>query len=618
LSLKGFAVAQKNFFVVVFGGIWKVWDLLCRIIINVGITLAVLLLGLAALAGGNRHATVPSTAALVVDIQGALVEQFSGDPAQRAFDRLFGQRDENPQTRLRDVITAIETAKSDHRIKALVIETDGMEAAGLESLQEVGHAIRDFKKTGKPVFALGSSYDQSQYYLASLADTVFIHPMGEVFLRGFGLYQPYFKDALDKLGVEWNVFRVGKYKSAVEPFMLDGMSPEARENYTSLVGQLWADYQNDVTAARKLPGDAIKDYSNNLDQGLAATQGDGARLALDAHLVDKIADFDQMEEAVEKVVGTENHSFRSVDFRDYVAGLDAGDFGGSRVGVIVAEGDIQNGDQPPGAIGGDSLSELIRQARYDDSIKAVVLRVDSPGGSSFASDIILREIELTQKAGKPVVISMGNLAASGGYWISMSGDAIYASPSTITGSIGAFGMLPTFQDTLAKVGVHTDGVGTTPFSDAFDVTRPMAPEVKQMFQLSIDNLYSSFVNKVAKHRHMKPEDVEAIAQGEVWTGADAKRLGLVDKFGDLQDAEAAAAKMANLGPNYSVTYIEKQPSFTDRFLMNLAENSESHVAIKLPQAALAPWYTKVMDVAKSLDVFNDPRGEYAFCFCDIR
>jgi protease IV len=384
------------------------------------------------------------------------------------------------------------------------------------------------------------------------------------------------------------------------------------------VDQLWGDYQTDVTHARKLSGSAIEAYANNLDQGLTATQGDGARLALNAHLVDKIADFDQMEEAVEKVVGTADHSFRSVDFRDYVAGLDGRSFGASRVGVIVAEGDIQDGDQPPGAIGGDSMSQLIREARYDDSIKAVVLRVDSPGGSSFASDVILHEIELTQKAGKPVVISMGNVAASGGYWISMSGDAIYASPSTITGSIGAFGMLPTFQDSLTKIGVHTDGIGTGPYSDAFDVTRPMSPEMKQMFQLSIDNLYASFVDKVAMHRHMKSEAVEAIAQGEVWTGADAKRLGLVDKFGGLEDAEAAAAKMADLGPNYTVTYIEKGLSFTQRFLMDLAENSNQSHVTWMAQMSKPAWYSRVMDAAKSLEVFNDPKGMYSYCFCAIR
>src|SRR5579863_4351977 len=312
-------MSEKNFITHIFGGLWKFWDFLCRLVIKLVITFLVLFL----LAGafGSHHVVVPSSAALVVDLQGEVVEQFSGDPTARAIDRLFGQKQE-PQTRMRDVLEAIGHAKDDRRIKALVLETDEMSGAGLAELQDLGRAVREFKKTGKPVFALGSAYLQGQYYLASMADTVFIHPMGEVFLRGFGLYQPYFKDALDKLGVEWNVFRVGKYKSAVEPFMLDGMSPEARENYTSLVSQLWSDYQHDVTTARKLSGSAIKAYSDDLDQGLTATQGDGARLALDAHLVDKIADFDQMEEAVEKVVGTANHSFRSVDFRDYVSGMD--------------------------------------------------------------------------------------------------------------------------------------------------------------------------------------------------------------------------------------------------------------------------------------------------------
>jgi len=347
------------------------------------------------------------------------------------------------------------------------------------------------------VFALGSAYAQSQYFLAAQADTIFIHPQGQVFLQGYGIYEPYFKEAIDKYGVEWNVFRVGKYKSAVEPFLLNGMSPEARDNYTQLLGELWTDYQKQVTVARKLPGDAIKDYVANVGTGLTALGGDGAKLALDAHLVDKIAEPDQMQAAVAKVVGRAEHSFRQVGFRDYLDAPDgASQLLRGQVAVVVAEGDISVGDQPPGSIGGDSTSELIREARFDDSVKAVVLRVDSPGGSSFASDLILRELELTKEAGKPVVISMGGVAASGGYWISMSGDEIYASPDTITGSIGIFGMLPTFQGTLAKLGVHTDGVGTTPFSDAFDVTRPMTPELRQAFQLSTDYGYHQFITKV--------------------------------------------------------------------------------------------------------------------------
>ncbi|HEV2112351.1 MAG TPA: signal peptide peptidase SppA, partial [Gammaproteobacteria bacterium] len=570
---------------------------------------------------GSRHVILPSSAALVVDLQGDLVEQFSGDPTARAINRLFGQK-QQPQTRLRDVVEAIDKARYDGRIKALVLATDQMQGAGLEQLQYIAHAVRDFEKSGKPVYALGDSYDQAQYYLASTADVVFIHPQGRVFLRGFSLYQPYFKDALDKLGVEWNVFRVGKYKSAVEPFIRNDMSPEAREDYTGLLDALWADYQGEVTRARKLPGDAIKNYIDKLPASLMAVGGDDARLALDAKLVDRIAEPDQMQEAVARIVGRSNHSFNSIEYRQYLEAVD-GDahvMGGDRVGVVVAEGDIMDGDQPPGAIGGDSTSELIRQARYDDSVKALVLRVDSPGGSSFASDLILREIQLTKEAGKPVVVSMGNVAASGGYWISMAGDRIFASPSTITGSIGIFGMLPTFQDSLAKIGVHTDGVGTTKFSDAFDLTRSMTPEMKQAFQLSIDHGYQQFITKVAKNRHMKLEDVDAIAQGRVWAGSDAKRLGLVDAYGDLDDAVQAAAKLADMGGRYSVDYIEKQPTYLDRLLMNMAEDSGDAFAGLSPASgsAMPAWYSRITRLAGLLQVFNDPRGVYAYCFCDVR
>lgn len=611
-------MSEKNFFVHIFGGMWKVWDFLCRLVINVVITVIVFVVVVGSL--GSRHLVVPSTAALVVDFQGDLVEQFSGDPAARAVNRLLGQK-QQPQTRMRDVIKAIDRAAGDGRIKALVLETDDLDSAGLAQLEYIAHAIRGFEKTGKPVFAVGDSYDQAQYYLASTANVVFIHPEGQVFLRGYGLYQPYFKDALDKLGVEWNIFRVGKYKSAVEPFMRNDMSPEAREDYTQVLDALWGDYQADVTRDRKLPADAIKNYIDGLPASLAAVGGDAAKLALQQRLVDRIATPDQMEEAIARVVGRANHTFRGIEYQDYLTALGSDGDGvyssGDKVAVVVAEGDIAVGDQPPGTIGGDSTSELIREARYDNSVKALVLQVDSPGGSSFASDLILRQIELTKQAGKPVVVSMGDVAASGGYWISMAGDKIYASPATITGSIGIFGMLPTFQDALAKLGVHTDGVGTTPFSDAFDLTRPMTPEMRQAFQLVIDNGYQEFITKVAKNRHMKVADVDAIAQGRVWAGSDAKRLGLVDAYGDLDDAVAEAAKLADLGDHYSVKYVEKQPSYFDRLLIGLANDSGGTLA-SLQPAASAHWYGRLLGIARSLDVFDDPRGVYAYCFCTIR
>ena len=620
-------MSDKNFLVQIFGGTWHLWDFLCRLVIDLAITFIVIVI-LVAVFGSHRPA-VPTSAALVVDPQGNLVEQYSGDPAQRAIARLLGQK-QRPQTRLRDVVAAIEHAKNDHRIKALVLETDEMGGGGflggaaLSDLQDIGRAIRDFKKTGKPVFALGDSYNQSQYYLASMANTVFIHPQGQVFLHGYGIYQPYFKDALDKLGVEVNIFRVGKYKSAVEPFMLNGMSPDARSDWGGVVDQLWNTYQQDVTKARGLKPDALNNYINNTDTELAAVGGDSAALALKTGLVDKIDSEDQMAAAVTKVVGEANHTFRQIDFRNYLQAVTEGAqrAGGNAVGVIVAAGDIMPGDQPAGSIGGDSTSELIRKARYDNSIKAVVLRVDSPGGSAFASDLILRQIELTKEAGKPVIVSMGSVAASGGYWISMAGDEIYANPTTLTGSIGIFGLFPTFQKTLAKIGVHSDGIGTTPLSDAFDVTRPMSVLMQKAFQLNIDNGYQEFITKVAHNRHMSVDAVNAVAQGRVWSGKEAKRLGLVDKFGNLQDAIAEAAKLGKLGPHYSVRYLEQPRSLMDRLFIAVANNSSLslgfNLASLLPTTDFSgtPWYAEMLRLANSFKTFTDPRGIYAYCFCE--
>lgn len=614
-------MSDKNFFVHIFGGIWHAWDFVCRSAINLVVTVLLIIFLVAIFA--SHKVAVPSSAALVVDPQGALVEQLSGDPAERALNRMLGRK-QRPQTRLRDVIAAIEQAKDDHRIKVLVLETDGLQSAGMSDLQDIGRAIRDFKHSGKPVFALGDSYSQAQYYLAAMADTVFIHPQGQVFLRGFGIYQPYFKDAINKLGVDWNIFRVGRYKSAVEPFMLNGMSADAREDWGGVLKVLWNAYQADVTGARKLKPTALTDYINSISAGMDAVKGNTAELALKAGLVDKIADNDQMEAAVTKVAGESHHSFRQIDFRKYLQAVNdtvnRADSSADEVGVIVAEGDIQDGDQPPGSIGGDSTSELIRKARYDNNIKAVVLRVDSPGGSAFASDLILREIELTRQAGKPVVVSMGNVAASGGYWISMAGDEIFASPTTLTGSIGIFGMIPTFQNTLAKLGVHTDGVGTTPLSNAFDLTQPMSEQMKKLVQLSVDHGYQTFITKVAHYRNMKPDAVNDIAQGRVWSGLEAKKLGLVDKFGDLQDAILAAAKLGKLGKQYSVRYIEKPLSFTDRLLISMANNNHASLtAGLLPGNDLAalPFYTQMQKVAGTLKAFTDPRGIYAYCFCDV-
>lgn len=620
-------MSDRNFFVQIFGGLWRVWSVLCQIVIYLAVTFVVVVLLVAVF--GTHKPGVSSSSALMVDMHGNLVEQFSGDPVQRALAKLLGQKVPQ-QTRLRDVVTAIEHAKDDNRIKVLVLETDDLGGggllggSGLSDLRDIGRAIRDFRATGKPVFALNDSYSQSQYYLASMANTVFIHPQGQVFLHGYGIYQPYFKDALDKLGVTVNIFRVGKYKSAVEPFMLNGMSPAAREDWGAVVNTLWTLYQQDVTKARALKADALSNYITGLGTNLAKVGGSGAELALQSGLVDKIASEDQMAAAVEKVVGESRHSFRQIDYLDYLQAVDGDSVvpsGGNTVGVVVAAGDILPGVQPPGAIGGDSTSQLIRKARHDDAIKALVLRVDSPGGSAFASDLILRQIELTKEAGKPVVVSMGSVAASGGYWISMAGDKIYANQATLTGSIGIFGMFPTFDKTLAKIGIHSDGVGTTPLSDAFNIARPMSPELQQAFQLSVDNGYQQFITHVAHNRDMSVAAVNAIAQGRVWSGEQAKKIGLVDTFGNLQDAIAEAAKLAKLGPNYSVRYIERPLSFTDRLLISIANNNNVRLtAGLLPSSSLnsLPWMDQLQRLTDVLKVFSDPRGVYAYCFCMVR
>jgi protease-4 len=619
-------MSDKNFLVQIFGGAWRLWYFLVRLVIALAVTFVVVVVLIAVF--GSRRPAVPYSSALVVDMRGNLVEQFSGDPAQRAAAKLLGQKVPQ-QTRLRDVVGAIEHAKDDDRIKALVLETDDMGGGGLlggaalSDLRDIGRAIHDFEQTGKPVFALGDSYSQSQYYLASMANTVFIHPQGEVFLHGYGLYQPYFKDALDKFGVTVNIFRVGKYKSAVEPFMLNGMSPAAREDWGAVVSTLWNIYQQDVIKARALKPDALSNYVSNFGVNLTAVDGNGAQLALKSGLVDKIATGDEMAAAVEKVVGESHHSFRQIDYLDYLQAVDGDNqlpASGNSVGVIIAAGDILSGDQPPGVIGGDSTSELIRKARYDNAIKALVLRVDSPGGSAFASSLILRQIELTKEAGKPVVISMGSVAASGGYWISMAGDRIYADPATLTGSIGIFGMFPTFDKTLAKIGIHSDGVGTTPLSDAFNVMRPMSPELQQAFQQSIDNGYQQFITNVAHFRHMSVDAVNAIGQGRVWSGEQAKKIGLVDQFGNLQDAIAEAAKLGKLGPHYSVHYIERPLSLTDRLLISMANNNNSGLAANLvPSAYMGslPWTGQLQQLTDVLKVFSDPRGVYAYCFCNV-
>jgi protease-4 len=586
------------------------------------------LLGALAVAAWNARPRVPRSAALVVKPQGTIVEQLSeADPVERYMAETTGARSLARETLLKDLLDAIRAAKDDARIKAIFLDLDSMSGAGLTKLQDLGAALADFRRAGKKVVAYADLYVQSRYYLAAQADEVFLHPDGMVVLQGYGSWRRYYKEGLDRLGIDVHVFRVGEYKSAVEPWIRNDMSPEAKEMARDFYGDLWRLWLDDTAAARKLKPDEIQATIDDFPERLRAAGGDAARLARDAKLVDTLGPRDVVRKRMIELVGEDENSktFRQVDVPTYLAARGGDRTGAGRgpaVAVVVAKGDILDGTQPPGTIGGDSTSRLIRRAREDDSVKAVVLRVDSPGGSAFASEVIRRECELVRLARKPLVVSMGSVAASGGYWISTASDEIWASPATITGSIGIFGLFPTVDRPLAKyLGVHTDGVGTTPFSDALRPDRPMDPAVASVFRQSIDHGYDEFLAHVSEARKMTPQQVDKIARGRVWSGEDARRLGLVDHLGGLDQAIEAAAKRAKLAAGYRTWYVERQKTLREQVLgwllagaadlewvdrRSAAPPSRSSVAGELREMA-----QELARVAR----WNDPRGIYAHCLC---
>ena len=489
----------------------------------------------------------------------------------------FGQASGGPapETLLRDVIDAIESAKTDSRIKLIVLDLGNLSSSGLSKLQEIGAALRDFRTAGKRVVAVGDSLDQSQYYLAAQAGEVYLDPLGLVYIDGFSYYRMYLKDAIDKLGVDVNVFRAGTFKSYTDQFSRSDMAPSEREESGVWLNSLWSSYTQDVTRARSLSPSALDDYVTEAPAALAAVNGDAAKLALQRGLVTALKSRRQLGDEIKGLVGEdpESHSFYSIGITQYLAAVrpkralkgksDA------KVGIVVAAGEILDGHQPPGKIGGDSTADLLRQARYDNAVKAVVLRVDSPGGSMFASELILREVQALRKAGKPVVVSMSTYAASGGYYISAAANQIFASPTTLTGSIGVFSVVPTFQRTLEKLGVKVDGLGTTPLAGDLRLDRPLDAATRQILQVSVDHAYDDFLHRVSEGRKKSVQDIDKIAQGRVWSGIDAQRIGLVDHLGGLKDSTDAAAKLAEVGADYSVEYIEPELSLREQLLLQL-------------------------------------------------
>jgi len=567
---------------------------------------------------------VPEKAALVIAPQGALVEQLSGDPFERAVSEAYGQG--TAETLVRDLTDAIEAAQKDQRIKTLVLDLGGMSSGGITKLEEVAIAVRKFRAAGKKVIAVGEAYDQGQYYLAANADEIYLDPQGMVMIEGYGYYRTFLKGAIDKLAVDVNIFKAGKYKSFTDQYSRSEMSEQEREESLAWLNALWAQYQAGVSKARKLAPDAVNLYVNELGTAAAARSGDLAAVALERGLITEIKSRHEVDEQLKKVVGEDEkeHTFQGIAHWDYLAAVRASNAlhrDGNRIGVVVASGEILDGEQPPGTIGSDSAVKLLRQARYDEHIKAVVLRIDSPGGSMLASEVIRREINALRDAGKPVVASMSSTAASGGYYIAMDTDEIWASPSTITGSIGVFGVFPTFEKTLGKIGVTVDGVGTTPLASSMQPERTMGEETKQILQLYIENAYGTFIGHVAAARQKSVEEIDAVAQGRVWAGSDAIKHGLVDKLGTFHDALRAAAKRAKLGDDYKVEYIEpalgwraaltrQTQSLAGRITQALMPKNE---LLTSARHLLSPIETELARMAK----FKDPMQAYYYCACSV-
>ena len=575
----------------------------------------------------DEEPRIPSSAALLIAPEGALVEQLSGDPIGRVLARANGTRVQ--ETLLKDLIDAIRLAKDDERIHVLVLQLDGLAGTGLSKLQELGREILSFRESGKKVVAIGDQFTRDQYYLAAQADEIYMHPMGAVFLDGYSRYLPYFKSALDNLMVDFNVWVVGEYKSFVEPITRDDMSDLDREATDVFLGGLWDAYQADVTSARGLPVSALQTYVDDALELLMASEGDTAQMALRYELIDELLTRDGVRKRLKGLVGEDlrnEHDFSRIGHEAYLRVLRNGEPRSSSensLAVVVAAGTILDGAQAPGGIGGDSTSELIRRATEDEDVKALVLRVDSGGGSAFASDVILRELEVFQATKRPLVVSMGSVAASGGYWISMSADEIWASPTTITGSIGIGGTFPTFQRTLDRLGMHVDGTGTTELAGQLNIAREIGPEMDALLEQSIRHGYQLFIRKVAEARDRSVDEIDQVAQGRVWIATDAQNAGLVDRLGNLDDAIVSAAQLAGLeAGNYEVEYLEKELSIAERVVLRLVHTVEPALSVLGVAPSLSPLLERLFQVVvepvKLLERLNDPRGLYAYCFCDIR
>lgn len=569
----------------------------------------------------NGVQPIPEEGALYLAPSGVLVDQKTlVDP----IEQLVHQNTAPEETLVRDIVDAVNYAQEDNRITHIILDTDYMSGASLSKLQEVGSALKRFKNSGKPIIAVADNYDQNQYFLAAHADTIMLNPLGSTFITGLSSYRSYFKEALDKLNITVNIFRVGQYKSAVEPLMRNSMSAQVKEEAKLLLDDLWQFYTTEVETLRKLDNGAINYYVDNSPNLLKASSGDASLMAKDFGLVDSLVSRSEIREYLNAEIPGEDGEYTSIDMGNYLANKRIEDTSLNntmdRVAVITASGAIMDGQQPEGSIGGDTLANIFNELKNEDTIKAVVLRIDSGGGSAFASEIIRDAIRRVQDAGLPVVVSMSSVAASGGYWIAAEADSILALPTTITGSIGVFGIIPTIDQSLAKLGVYSDGVGTSTFAGMMNIDRPLNEQVKQVIQLSVDDIYARFLTLVAKGRHSTTEEIHKIAQGRVWTGNQALENGLIDQLGDLDDAISVAAELADLD-DYQIDFRRKKMDPFEAFISQLNANIKPILTRLGGQSNQSPSSTdfireyaeKFAEPLLQLQQLNDPKGIYLYC-----
>ncbi|TDJ46138.1 MAG: signal peptide peptidase SppA [Gammaproteobacteria bacterium] len=621
-------MSGKNPIIRVFGFLWRMLERLVKSIQVLLFLLFVVIIfsALSNLSGGGIE--VPESTALLIAPSGFLVEQPEGEALDRALLEIQGGAS---QTVVREVVESLRIAADDDRIKVVVLLPGFLEGGGLSKQQAIGAALAEFRASGKPVISMADNYNQTQYYLASQADEIYMHDFGLVMIEGYGYFKAYFADAIDKLRVDVNVFRVGEFKSFVEPYLRNDMSEEDKQASRRWLEGLWEIYKRDVIAGREIDPQVFDRYVNNLAEVLLEANGDAAKAALDAGLIDGLMSHQQFRNYIIDIVGVssdEPDSFESIDYRNYLTAVDFEDedldASQKKIAVIIASGNIVDGKASPGTIGSATLNDLIRQAANDKSIAALVLRVDSPGGSMFASEVILDQLEEVQGMGKPVVASMGSVAASGGYYISMEADEIWAAETTISGSIGVGAMLPTFQRSLAALGVSVDGFGTTELTGQFSPAMGLGDAGRELMDISIRSAYDVFIGKVAAARSIDVDRIDEIAQGRVWIGGDALEIGLVDKLGSIDDAIASAAALAGLEEGeYGVHYLARELSFSERLLLQYARlfgmlfsfaDSDGNRLNSLLQRLMGSMENELV----IFDLWGDPRGIYYHCFCEIR